>query len=151
MMRRQSEMSELRRIAESSDPREVRARRIAELIRNTGSYRWVGIYDVTPHEIAAIAWSGAGDPAFPRFPVTQGLNGVAVSSGKTVIVGDVMQDARYLTTLGNTRSEMVVPVRNESGAIVGTIDVESEIVDRFQDADRELIERCATEAAILWH
>jgi len=144
-------MSELRRIAESSDPREVRARRIAELIRNTGSYRWVGIYDVTPHEIAAIAWSGAGDPAFPRFPVTQGLNGVAVSSGKTVIVGDVMQDARYLTTLGNTRSEMVVPVRNESGAIVGTIDVESEIVDRFQDADRELIERCATEVEVLWH
>ena len=151
MMRRQSEMSELRRIAESSETREVRARRIAELIRNTGSYRWVGIYDVTPHEIAAIAWSGAGNPAFPRFPVTQGLNGVAVSSGKTVIVGDVMQDARYLTTLGNTRSEMVVPVRNESGAIVGTIDVESEIVDRFQDADRELIERCATEVEVLWH
>ena len=151
MMRRQSKMSELRRIAESSDPREVRARRIAELIRQAGGYRSVGIYDVTPNDIAAIAWSGRGDPAFPRFPVTQGLNGAAVSSGKTVIVGDVMQDARYLTTLGNTRSEMVVPVRNESGAIVGTIDVESEIVDRFQDADRELIERCATEAAILWH
>jgi len=144
-------MSELRRIAESSETREVRARRIAELIREAGGYRWVGIYDVTPHEIAAIAWSGAGDPAFPRFPVTQGLNGVAVSSGKTVIVGDVMQDARYLTTLGNTRSEMVVPVRNKSGAIVGTIDVESEIVDRFQDADRELIERCATEVEVLWH
>ncbi len=62
-----------------------------------------------------------------------------------------MQDARYLTTLGNTRSEMVVPVRNESGAIVGTIDVESEIADRFQDADRELIERCATEVEVLWH
>jgi len=144
-------MSELRRIAESSETREVRARRIAELIREAGGYRWVGIYDVTSNEIAVIAWSGRGDPAFPRFPVTQGLNGAAVSSGKTVIVGDVMQDARYLTTLGNTRSEMVVPVRNESGAIVGTIDVESEIVDRFQDADRELIERCATEAAILWH
>src|SRR3989442_131152 len=65
MMRRQSETSELRRIAESSETREVRARLIAELIRNTGSYRWVGIYDVTPHEIAAIAWSGGGDPAFP--------------------------------------------------------------------------------------
>jgi len=144
-------MSELRRIAESSETREVRARRIAELIREAGGYRWVGIYDVTSNEIAAIAWSGRGDPAFPRFPVTQGLNGAVVSSGKTVIVGDVMQDARYLTTLGNTRSEMVVPVRNKSGAIVGTIDVESEIVDRFQDADRELIERCAIEVKVLWH
>ena len=151
MMRRQSVMSELRRIAESSETREVRARRIAELIREAGGHRLVGIYDVTSNEIAAIAWSGRGNPAFPRFPVTQGLNGAVVSSGKTVIVGDVMQDARYLTTLGNTRSEMVVPVRNKSGAIVGTIDVESEIVDRFQDADRELIERCATEVEVLWH
>ena len=143
-------MSELRRIAESSETRQVRARRIAELIREAGGYRWVGIYEVTSNEIAAIAWSGGGDPAFPRFPVTQGLNGAAVSSGKTVIVGDVVQDSRYLTTLGNTRSEMIVPVRNESGTIVGTIDVESEIVDRFKDADRELIERCATEVEVLW-
>ena len=150
MMRRQSEMSELRRIAESSETREVRARRIAELIREAGGYRWVGIYDVTSNEIAAIAWSGRGDPAFPRFPVTQGLNGAAVSSGKTVIVGDVMQDVRYLTTLGNTRSEMVVPVRNESGAIVGTIDVESEKANAFSARDRDFLEECGRAARPLW-
>jgi GAF domain-containing protein len=147
---RQVELTELRRIAESSDAREVRAGRIAELIRNAGGYRWVGIYDVTSDQIAAIAWSGAADPAFPRFPVTRGLNGAAVSSGQPVIVGDVTRDPRYLTTFGNTRSEMVVPVKNESGAIVGTIDVESDVVDRFQDADREIIQSYATEITRLW-
>jgi len=151
MMSGQDELTELRRIAESSETRQAKARLIAELIRAAGNYRWVGIYDVTSSEIAAIAWSGAGDPAFPRFPVTQGLNGAAVSSGTAVIVGDVTSDPRYLTTLGNTRSEMVVPVKNESGAVIGTIDVESETVNRFKNPDREFIERCALEIAPLWH
>lgn len=146
----ENELSELRRIAVGSDTREIKARRIAELIAKTGSYRWVGIYDVTSDEIAAIAWSGVGDPAFPRFPVTRGLNGAAVSSGNTVIVGDVTQDARYLTTLGSTRSEMVVPVKNQSRTVVGTIDVESDVVDRFAEADRQFIERCTVEVAPLW-
>jgi GAF domain-containing protein len=150
MTRRNRELNELRRIAGSADDREAKARLIAELIRAAGEYRWVGIYDVTPDEIAAIAWSGAGDPSFPRFPVTQGLNGAAVSSGSAVIVGDVTRDARYLTALGDTRSEMIVPVKNESGTVVGTVDVESEIVDRFTDGDRQFIESCASQIAPLW-
>jgi L-methionine (R)-S-oxide reductase len=144
------ELTELRGVLRSGDDRETKARRIAELIRAAGDYRWVGIYDVTSSEIAAIAWSGAGDPTFPRFPVSHGLNGATVRSGSTVIVGDATKDARYLTTLGNTRSEMVVPVKNETGTVVGTIDVESETVDRFTAADRKFIESCAGGIASLW-
>ena len=147
---RRRELNELRSVVTAADDRATKARRIAELIRTAGEYRWVGIYDVTSDEIAAIAWSGAGDPSFPRFPITQGLNGAAVSSASAVIVGDVTRDARYLTTLGSTRSEMVVPVKNESGAVVGTIDVESEIVDRFTDVDRDFIETCAKQIVSLW-
>jgi L-methionine (R)-S-oxide reductase len=150
MTTRNPELNELRSVAAGADTRETKARRIAELIRAAGEYRWVGIYDVTSDEIAAIAWSGAGDPSFPRFPVTQGLNGAAVSLASAVIVGDVRRDARYLTTLGSTRSEMVVPVKNEADAVVGTIDVESEIVDRFTDRDREFIESCANQIVSLW-
>jgi L-methionine (R)-S-oxide reductase len=150
MTRRNLELNELRSAVASGDERETIARRIAELIRAAGEYRWVGIYDVTSDEIAAIAWSGAGDPSFPRFPITQGLNGAAVRSGSAVIVGDVTRDARYLTTLGSTRSEMVVPVKNESRGVVGTIDVESEIVDRFTEVDREFLESCAKQIVSLW-
>jgi GAF domain-containing protein len=150
MARRNSEISELRTVVDSADNRESKARRIAELIRVAGEYRWVGIYDVTSDEIAAMAWSGVGAPSFPRFPITQGLNGAAVRAGSAVIVGDVTRDARYLTTLGTTRSEMVVPVKNALGAVIGTIDVESEIVDRFTEVDRQFIESCANQIVSLW-
>ena len=44
-------------------PREERAQRIADLVRDATGRRWVGIYDVTPTEVVNLAWSG---PALPR-------------------------------------------------------------------------------------
>ena len=54
---------------------------IAELIRQAGRYRWVGLYAVTEQEIVAIGWSGPGAPVHPRLPVTQGLSGAAWRPG----------------------------------------------------------------------
>jgi putative methionine-R-sulfoxide reductase with GAF domain len=51
----------LRRVGEILSIRGDRvgkARRIAAAIRESGEYGWVGIYDVTPDEIAVVAWSG---------------------------------------------------------------------------------------------
>ena len=85
------------------------ARDAADLIRQAGSYRWVGLYDVTETEVAAIAWTGEIAPAFPRFPRTQGLNGAAVASGDVVISQDVARDPRYLTAFATTGSAMLPP------------------------------------------
>lgn len=140
---------ELRQIATSDTPRQVRARRIAETIRQNGQHRWVGVYDVGPKEISVIGWSGPGAPTFPTFAVEQGLNGAAVSTRTAVIANDVGRDPRYLTTLGGTRAEMVVPVLLQ-GKVVGTIDVESDEVNRFADIDRQFIETCAIAISSLW-
>jgi putative methionine-R-sulfoxide reductase with GAF domain len=75
---------------------------------------------------------------------------VAVASGEPVIVPNVAEDSRYLTTLGNTRAEMIVPVRVAGGGVVGTIDVESERLNAFGPADRELLAACAGVIAPLW-
>ena len=135
---------ELGRVLRSAGDREAKAVRIVETIRSAGDYRWVGIYEVSDEEIMVIGWSGLGVPAYPRFPITQGLSGTAVSSGEVVIVGDVTTDPRYLTAFGSTRSEIIVPViEPETGKVMGTIDVESEHKNAFTDADRATLERCA--------
>jgi putative methionine-R-sulfoxide reductase with GAF domain len=89
-------------------------------------------------------------PTHPVFPRRQGLNGAAVESGAPVIVQDVRQDVRYLTTFGSTRAEMIMPVRLGDGAVVGTIDVESESVQAFSDRDRDLLSACAAALTELW-
>ena len=138
-------------VINSATDRTSKVRRIAEAIRLAGHYRWVGIYDVCEREIAIIAWSGTGAPAHPRFPVTQGLSGHAVSSRSTVISNDVAHDPRYLTAFGSTQSEIIVPIiEPESQRVVGTLDVESERKGAFTEADRERLEEYARALAGLW-
>ncbi|MBZ5596154.1 MAG: GAF domain-containing protein [Acidobacteriia bacterium] len=150
-MSKRAPLDEIREVLLSDAASPAKAERIADHIRRSGNYRWVGIYEVNGGEIAILGWSGAGVPAHPRFPVAQGLCGAAVASRNTVIAGDVTRDPRYLTTFGSTRSEMVVPVFGPAGrGVVAVIDVESERVDAFTDEDRDFGERCASAIAGLW-
>jgi L-methionine (R)-S-oxide reductase len=144
-------VTELRSIASDTSERRDKARRAAAAIARIGGYRWVGLYDVGASEISVIAWAGPSAPTYPTFPRTQGLNGAAVASGKPVIVQDVTEDPRYLSTLGSTRAEMIMPVRTRSdGDVVGTIDVESDQVQAFSDRDSALLAACAEALAELW-
>src|SRR5258706_8309500 len=126
--------------------REARAKRVAEVIRASGPYRWVGIYDVNIERglVSNIAWSGRGAPAHPTFPLTKGLTSRAITSKKTINVGNVANDSDYLTALGNTQSEIIVPVLDKSAQVViGTIDIESEKRDAFDARTQRLLERYA--------
>jgi putative methionine-R-sulfoxide reductase with GAF domain len=83
--------------------------------------------------------------------VTQGLSGAAVASKGAVVVGDVTADPRYLTAFPSTRSEAILPVMDPAtGAVVGTLDVESAERDAFTDADQRALERCAAALAGLF-
>jgi L-methionine (R)-S-oxide reductase len=135
----------------SDTGRPAKATQIAALVRQAGSYRWVGLYEVTDQEIAALGWSGPGAPAYPRFPVTQGLSGAARAAKRAVVVNDVRADPRYLTAFASTRSEAVVPVLDPgTGAVVGTLDVEGAERDAFTDADRQALERVAAASSGLF-
>ncbi|HEY7442130.1 MAG TPA: GAF domain-containing protein [Vicinamibacterales bacterium] len=135
--------------ARPGDRRAV-AREAAEVIRRARNYRWVGLYDVTDTEVAAIAWTGDIAPAFPRFPRRQGLNGAAVASGEVVISQDVTRDPRYLTAFGTTGSEAIFPVLGSNGQVVGTLDVESDRTNAFSADDEDFLRQCAVALAPLW-
>ena len=125
---------------------------IVGAIRRAGAYRWVGpLRRGGRGDREHFAFDGPGAPAYPRFPVAQGLGGSAVASGETVVVGDVRKDPRYLTAFGSTRSEIIVPVLDRAGRkVVGTLDVESEEVDAFSEEDRAAMERCVVVVAALF-
>jgi L-methionine (R)-S-oxide reductase len=133
--------------------RQAKAARIAETIRCTGAWRWVGLYDVETRNglVVNIAWSGPCAPEYPSFSITKGLTSRAVAGRRTINVGDVANDPDYLTALGSTRSEIIVPVLSETGdAVVGTIDVESERLNAFDREAQALLEQCAKALRDLW-
>lgn len=146
-------LKELKRIASGREPRRAALEKVAVLIKERGNHRWVGLYDVDHSAglVSNIVWSGPGAPEFPTFPITKGLTGSAISSGKTVNVGHVASDPRYLTAFGTTKSEIIVPIFDSTREnVVGTIDVESEQPNAFDPQTQGLLEECAELLTPLW-
>jgi GAF domain-containing protein len=147
----QTTLERLRSLVASATDRAAKAREAAELVRAARGFHWIGLYDVTPTEIVAIAWTGTNAPAFSRFPITRGLNGAAVASRHHVVVQDVTGDPRYLPTFGSTRAEAVFVVASPTdGHIIGTIDVESDRPNAFTPDDEAFLRSCAEALVSLW-
>ncbi len=144
-------LAQIRKIVASGGDRKIKATQIAEAIREHATYRWVGVYDVSPEAVSVVAWSGPGAPAYPTFPTTKGLTGAAIREKKTIVVDDVRKDQRYLTAFGSTLSEMIVPILHPfQGSVIGTIDVESEKANAFSPRDWDCLEECGRTARPLW-
>jgi GAF domain-containing protein len=118
-----------------------RLRQLVEMIRDARDYRWIGVYKIVNKDFVILVGSGDEPPAYPRFPITQGLCGAVLETGKPIIVGDVTKDGRYLPTFHSTRSEIIVPMANDHRKIVGMIDAESDKTNAFDQEDRQFLER----------
>jgi len=119
-----------------------RMKQLVEMIRAARNYRWLAIYKIVKDEFVILAATGNEPPTYPQFPITQGLCSAALDSGKPIIVGDVLKDPRHLPAFHTTRSEIVVPMRNnDHKRILGMMDVESDKLNAFGEEDREFLER----------
>jgi putative methionine-R-sulfoxide reductase with GAF domain len=118
-----------------------RMKQLVEMIRAARNYRWVAVYKIVKDEFVILAGTGNEPPAYPRFPIKQGLCGAALDSGKPIIVGDVHKDVRYLPAFHTTRSEIIVPMRNEHSHILGMLDADSDKLNAFGEEDRQFLER----------
>jgi len=131
-------------------PRGVLAKELAEAVRRAGRFRWVGLYDVDDRGVSVQGWAGPGPPAHPRFARGEGLTGGAIAGRTAVVVQDVHADARHLPTLEGTRAEAIFPVLDASGAVVGTLDVESANAQAFTPARVTWLTECARALTPFW-
>ena len=113
------------------------------------SYTRVGIYSVEGKDLVLDAWSGPAATEHARIPIGKGVCGFAAKAGKTEIVSDVSKDPRYLQCFLSTKSEIVVPIFNQS-SVVGEIDVDGDQLDAFSSLDREFLEAVAKKASSHW-
>jgi L-methionine (R)-S-oxide reductase len=135
--------------ASGTEAKGVRAKRVADLIREETSARWVGIYTVSAGQVVNDAWSGPGPPAYPTFPATQGLTSYAIRTARTVVSNDVASEARYLSNQDDSGSELIVPVLVDE-RVAGTLDIESERINAFSDRDVMRFEQIASALQSLW-
>ena len=104
-------------------------------------YSWVGIYLLVGDHLELGPFLGKPSP-HTRIPLNAGICGAAATHRETIIVDDVDADPRYLACSLETRSEIVVPIMRH-GEVLGEIDIDSDRLAAFGEADRELLERVA--------
>jgi peroxiredoxin/putative methionine-R-sulfoxide reductase with GAF domain len=141
-------LTQIEEIVADAAPRDAKAYAIAEVIRTSRVYRWVGMYDVDADEVRIVSWAGGDLPVHPSFGIGEGLTAEAIAQARPV-VADVTTSPKYLPTFADTRSELIVPILAR-GAVRGTIDVESPDEAAFSDSDVAFLERCASVLAPLW-
>ena len=83
-----------------------------------------------------------GMPACVRIPLSRGVCGAAARQGETVLVEDVHKFAGHIACDSASRSEIVVPLRQD-GRVIGVMDIDSPRVGRFDGVDRAGLEAIA--------
>jgi sigma-B regulation protein RsbU (phosphoserine phosphatase) len=82
-----------------------------------------------------------------KLTLKDGITGAAASAREPILVGDVRNDPRYLSSIDAVRTELAVPMiaRNR---LVGVIDVQSTRLNAYTEYDRALLRLMASRVAI---
>jgi GAF domain-containing protein len=120
----------------------------ADRIQGAGSpYNSVYMYMLKGDELELEAFAGRPTD-HTTIPVGKGVCGTAVAEGRDLNVPDVRAVSNYISCSIHTRSELVVLIRR-GPLILGQIDVDSDAVDPFDDAEEGEIKVIADALAVL--
>lgn len=98
---------------------------------------WAGFYLM--REGALVLGPFQGKPACIHIAVGKGVCGTAVQKDQTMLVADVHQFEGHIACDSASNSEIVVPIY-KNGTIVGVLDIDSPIKNRFTKDDQEGLE-----------
>ena len=94
---------------------------------------WAGFYLLEGDRL--ILGPFQGKPACIGIPVGRGVCGTAVAEDRTVVVPNVHDFPGHIACDSASESEIVIPLR-KNGQILGVLDIDSPIKNRFDETDR---------------
>jgi L-methionine (R)-S-oxide reductase len=115
-----------------------------ELYHSFGDFDWVGFYRVTAPGVLKIGPYQGGHGCLV-IPFERGVCGAAAREMRTQVVRDVDEFPGHIACAASTRSEIVVPVTDGAGALVGVLDVDSDRPAAFDEADATALEAIVRE------
>src|SRR5213075_1531205 len=102
---------------------------------------WTGFYRVCGDRLVVGPYIGTVGCLQIEFG--RGVCGTAAAQRKTVVVPDVTQFPGHIACDPSSKSEIVVPVFDGSGALIAVLDVDSDRLDAFDKEDAKGLERIA--------
>ncbi|GAB4323455.1 MAG: GAF domain-containing protein [Bacteroidales bacterium] len=121
------------------DPVSVMATIAAVLHHKFDYFFWTGFYLLKEGELTVGPYQGP--VACIRLKKNTGVCWAGINSGESLIVPDVHKFPGHIACDSRSNSEIVVPLRDARGNIVGVMDVDSKELDSFDEVDRASLEK----------
>ena len=106
------------------------------------NYFWVGIYKVVDDQLVLGPFQGP--VACTRILKGRGVCGVCWERNQTIIVGNVDEFPGHIACSSDTKSEIVLPVRNKEGEVAFVLDIDSTSLNVFNTEDQKGLEKIVT-------
>ncbi len=99
---------------------------------------WVGFYITEGEQLVLGPFQGL--PACVRIPFGKGVCGTSAQNKETLRVADVHLFPGHIACDAASASEIVVPMI-KNNKVLGVLDIDSPIKDRFDEIDQEYLEK----------
>jgi GAF domain-containing protein len=100
---------------------------------------WVGFYFLKNGELTVKCYQGP--LACQTLAKDKGVCWASINSKKTIIVSDVEKFPGHIACDSRSRSEIVVPVFNGIGNVIGVLDIDSDKPDSYSETDKKFLEK----------
>lgn len=128
-------------LLDSSDDAIAGMATLSALLHHAFSHLWTGFYRVVSPDRLLRVGPYQGSLGCQEIVFGRGVCGTAAAEQRTVVVADVHAFPGHIACDARSRSEIVVPVFDASGALIAVLDIDSSIPDAFGDEDRAGLER----------
>ncbi len=110
-------------------------------IRQTFGFFWIGFYRVDGEELVLGPFQGP--LACTRIPHGAGVCGAAWATNTTQLVANVDEFPGHIACSSESKSEIVVPIRDSKGNVSFILDIDSDELNSFDSTDKEYLEEIA--------
>ena len=110
----------------------------AALLHETMGWWWTGFYLI--HDDILQLGPFQGPVACYNIKCGRGVCGTAWEQDRTIVVPDVEQFPGHIACSSLSRSEIVVPLHNQEGEVIGVLDIDSKDLATFDDVDARWLE-----------
>ena len=111
------------------------------LLQETMQWWWTGFYLVKDDELQLGPFQGP--VACYRIKRGRGVCGTAWNENRTLVVPDVEAFPGHIACSSLSRSEIVVPLHDSEGLVVGVLDIDSKVLAAFDETDARWLEEIA--------
>lgn len=112
---------------------------ISLLHQKMDNFFWTGVYWLNDHKLQVGAYQGP--LACMELEKNKGVCWAAINENKTIMVPDVSQYHDHISCDSRSKSEIALPVRDKNQTILGVLDIDSNVLNNFDDTDAIELEK----------